>query len=58
MAREQPLETLGVAIEALLARADLAASNRRSYAPTLVSRGTQLAFVSRPTRVETEAGGR
>ena len=58
MAREQPLETLGVAIGALLARADLAASNRRSYAQTPVSRGTQLSFVSRPTSAETEARGR
>ncbi|MGB0092861.1 MAG: hypothetical protein WBP81_10055 [Solirubrobacteraceae bacterium] len=58
MAREQPLETLGVAIEAFLARADLAASSRRSYTQTLVSRGAQLPFVSRPTSAETEAGGR
>jgi hypothetical protein len=30
MAREQALETLGAAIDAFLARADLAASSRRS----------------------------
>jgi hypothetical protein len=35
MAIEQPLETLGTAIDGFLARADLAASSRRSYAQTL-----------------------
>ena len=41
-----------------IARADLAASSRRSYTQTLVSRAAQLSFVSRPTSAETEAGGR
>jgi len=35
MAAEQAVATLGAAIDAFLARADLAASSRRSYAQTL-----------------------
>lgn len=34
-AREEPLDTVGAAVDAFLARADLAASSRRSYAQTL-----------------------
>jgi integrase/recombinase XerC/integrase/recombinase XerD len=34
-AREQPVRTIGAAVDAFLARGDLAASSRRSYAQTL-----------------------
>ena len=34
-ARQQPVRTIGAAVDAFLARGDLAASSRRSYAQTL-----------------------
>ena len=45
-AREQPVRTIGAAVDAFLARPDLAVSSRRSYAQTLNRLASDLGAVS------------